>query len=275
MSMLLSIRSFCSLALCIFISAQTPVRADSNLALPFPCPTIEGKPVIESVLDEDLDKDLNQAKDKVAHRDKPIIVAQANLAPEVADVAAAGAVVMKKQKKDEPLITDSLWGNLILDMAYQRDPKIKHIMKRLNLVNAATMGTIAAIAGGTLAQGIITLATLNPPDGRQDSYLPGAIGVGMSGLTLVAFTGRAAINHSLMQKMHERQLEIKHQVEAILAQFESSQGANEAAQLELQSLIGPKATNEWVQLWRSSNVLAQVKPANISLAPKDRIGYIP
>ncbi len=194
------------------------------------------------------------------------LIAQAGTAAEVADIAAVGGVLGKKQK-NEPLITDSLWGNLILDMAYQRDAEIKKLMKQLNLVNIGTMGAISAIAAGTLAQGIITLATLNPPEPLHDSYLPGAIGIGMSGLTLVTFAGRAALNHALVKKMRKRQLAIKHQVEAILAQFESSHGENDEAKTELTALIGQRAAGEWTQLWRSSNVLAEVKQPNISLAP--------
>jgi hypothetical protein len=193
-------------------------------------------------------------------------IAQAGTAAEVADIAAVGAVIGKKQK-NEPLITDSLWGNLVLDMAYQRDAEIKKLVKRLNLVNLGTMGTIAAVAGGTLAQGIIALSVINPPPPQHDSYLPLGIGAGMSGLTLVAFAGRAALNHCLMTRMRNRQLVIKHKVETILAQFESSHGENAEAETELTGLIGKRAANEWAQLWRSSNMLASTKQPNISQMP--------
>jgi hypothetical protein len=199
----------------------------------------------------------------------PVIIAQANAADtasEVADVAVVGAYSGKKQK-NELLITDSLWGNLILDMAYQRDPQLRKIAKRLNIVNFGTMAAITGIAGGTLAQGVIALSVLNPPPPRSDSYLPGAIGVGMSGLTIVTFAGRTVINHVLSKNMRERQLSIKHQVESILAQIESTHGENAEAQSELVALIGERATNEWLQLWRSSNVIATMKLPKISLTP--------
>lgn len=236
-------------AVFIFMTVQCPVRAEVNPDLSFPCPTINGKPVI----DDPTEKSSG-------------LIAQAGTAAEVADIAAAGAVMGKKQK-NEPLITDSLWGNLVLDMAYQRDPEIKKLMKRLNMVNLGTMATITAVAGGTLAQSIIALSVINPPPGLHDSYQPLAIGTGLSGLTLVAFVGRAVLNHCLVKKMRNRQLVIKHQVEAILAQFESSHGDSTETQTELTRLIGERATNEWMQLWRSANVLASVKQPNISLAP--------
>lgn len=190
----------------------------------------------------------------------------ASTAAEVADVAAVGAYSGKK-KKFELLITDSLWGNLILDMAYQRDPELRKIAKHLNIVNFGTMAAITGIAGGTLAQGIIALSVLNPPPPKLDSYQPGAIGVGMSGLTIITFLGRTAFNHVLSKKMRERQLAIKHSVESILAELEATHGENPAAQAKLVALIGERATNEWLQLWRSSNVVAQMKLPSISLTP--------
>jgi hypothetical protein len=234
----------------ILLSTNSSVRAEGSLNLPFPCPTVNGQSVFEN-----------------SNNKNTPLIAQAGTAAEVADIAAIESVVNKKQK-NEPLITDSLWGNLILDMAYQRDAEIKKTMRQLNLVNLGTMGAISAIAAGTLAQGIITLATLNPPAPLHDSYLPGAIGIGMSGITLVTFAGRAALNHCLVKKIHNRQLIIKHQVETILAQFESSHGANDEAQTNLTALIGQRAANEWMQLWRSSNVLAELKQPNISLVPE-------
>jgi len=236
-------------AIFVLMAVQCPVRAEINPDLPLPCPTINGKPVIDD-----------------ATCKSTRLIAQAGTASELADIAAAGAVIGKKQK-NEPLLTDSLWGNLILDMAYQRDPEIKKVVKRLNLVNLGTMATITGVAGGTLAQGIIALSVINPPPGLHDSYQPLAIGTGLSGLTLVAFVGRTVLNHCLFKKMRNRQLVIKHQVEAILTQFESSHGESAEAQTELTKLIGERATNEWMQLWRSANVLASVKQPNISLMP--------
>ena len=194
------------------------------------------------------------------------IIAQAPTGAEISNVAAVGAMSTKKQR-GELLITDSLWGNLILDLAYQRDLELKKLAKRLNLVNWGTTAAVTGIAGGTLAQGIISLATLNPPEGQSDSYLPGAIGIGFAGLTLVTFTGRTVINQVLLRRLRNRQLEIKHQVESILARYESSHGDNEDARRELVSLIGERATNEWVQLWRSSNTLATLKNPGISFSP--------
>jgi hypothetical protein len=200
---------------------------------------------------------------------KEQIIAQASpssTASQISGVAVAGVIAGKKQK-NELLITDSLWGNLILDLAYQRDRQLKKLAKRLNLVNLGTTAAVTGIAGGTLAQAIISLSVLNPPPPLSDSYLPGAVGVGFAGLTIVTFAGRTVLNHVLVKRVRNRQLEIKRTVEAILAQMEATHGESTEAQNALISLIGERATNEWLQLWRSSNTLAQARQPKISLTP--------
>ena len=193
------------------------------------------------------------------------------LGAETADVAAVGALT-GKQAKGELLITDSLWGNLILDLAYQRDPQLRKYAKGMNLINMGTTAAVTGIAGGTLAQGIIALSVLNPPPPKSDSYLPGGIGTGFAGLTLVAFGARTAASYVLAQKLRNRQLAIKHKVESILKRIEDSQGENAEAHASLVVLIGERAANEWFQLWRSSNVLAvQAKPETVSAKPVNKL----
>jgi hypothetical protein len=210
----------------------------------------------------EISANVNQNSVLSSQSDEPTLIAQAGTAAEVADIAAVGSVVTKKQKY-ELLITDSLWGNLILDMAYQRDDQLRKIYKKFALVNMGTMAAVAGIAGGTLAQGVIALATLNPSQGN-DTYLPGAIGIGMSTLTIATFVGRAAVNHHLAKCLRNRQLEIKHQVEAVLAQLEKENGVTSASKNELIALIGERATNEWLQLWTSSNAVASLKVPSVS-----------
>jgi hypothetical protein len=183
---------------------------------------------------------------------KDTVIAQAG---NISAIAAVGSTTGKKGKR-ELLITDSLWGNLILDLAYQRDDKLHALSKQMGFVNAGTTFAIAGIAAGTLAQGVIALSVLNPPPPKSDSYLPGAIGIGMSGLTLIALGARTGASHVVMKQIRNRQLEIKHQVESVLADIEQSGGQSPTARTELISLIGERASNEWLQLWRSSNKLA-------------------
>jgi hypothetical protein len=186
---------------------------------------------------------------------KPTELAQSTSAGNISAVAAVAATTGKKHK-GELLITDSLWGNLILDLAYQRDDKLHSLGKQLGLVNFGTILGITGIAGGTLAQGIIALSVLNPPPPKSDSYLPGSIGIGMSGLTMIALGLRTGASRVILAKIRKRQLEIKHHVESVLAQVEQSNGQSPTARSALLTLIGERATNEWLQLWRSSNKLA-------------------
>lgn len=169
------------------------------------------------------------------------------------------------KKKHVSLLTDSLWGNLILEMAYQRDPELQKIAKKLNLVNIGTMGSIAAIAGGTLAQGISALYVLNPPDGKLDSYAPLDVGVVLSSATLLTFVARLYFNHKLEKRVMDRQLALKTKVETLLHHLEQCNGKCTDAKNQLTDLIGERACREWVQLWQSSHQLAMSGPQRISL----------
>jgi hypothetical protein len=167
--------------------------------------------------------------------------------------------------KSVSLLTDSLWGNLILEMAYQRDPELQKIAKKLNLVNIGTMTSIAGIAGGTLAQGITALYVLNPPDGKPDSYAPLNVGVVLSSATLLTFAARVYFNHRLEKRIMARQLELKTRVESLLHHLEQCNGKCADAKNQLTDLIGERACREWVQLWQSSHQLAMNGPQRISL----------
>jgi hypothetical protein len=252
------------------LSVQCPVRAQLAPDVYTPGVEKENRPAIKA---EEF-----SAANQIEATENASLIAQASgstAGSDIANVALAGASLGKKQK-GELLITDSLWGNLILDLAYQRDPELRQIAKRLNLVNLGTMVAITGIAGGTLTQGIITLATLNPPPPKSDSYLPGGLGVGFAGLTLVTFAARTAINQVLAKQLRNRQLEIKHKVESILSRIESTQGEDPEARSDLIALVGQRATNEWLQLWRSSNVIASLKQPKVSLGPSDLlVGHRP
>ena len=82
-------------------------------------------------------------------------------------------------------------------------------------------------------------AMLNPQQGN-DTYLPGSIGIAMSGLTIATFAGRAIINHHLTKCLRNRQLEIKHKVEAVLARLEEDNGRGTDSKNELVDLIGER-----------------------------------
>ncbi len=172
--------------------------------------------------------------------------------------ACGAEIVLSTDTKDkkELLITDSLWGNLILEMAYQRDNDLAKLAKQMSILNTGTMVSIGAIAAGTLAQGIVSLATLNPPAGMMDSYAPGKIGVPLSGATILTLMARGYFGHKIQSLVREQQLTIKHNVEAVLSHLENSHATCAEARHKLVGLIGERASNEWLQLWYSSHQVA-------------------
>ena len=157
-------------------------------------------------------------------------------------------------------LTDSIWGNMILKMAYQRDPEIQKIAGRLKILNFGTYNALTAIAGGTLAQGVVSMACLNPPAGIEDSCVPGSIGLTLDGLTNIVFTGQAVGTFGYRKKMKARQRKIKERVEALLNHLEFSETKCSEAQSELAELIGDRAAQECLQLWQSSHVTAAILP---------------
>jgi len=170
-----------------------------------------------------------------------------------------------KAGKNKSFLTDSLWGNLILELAYDRDPELSKLAKRARLMNFGTAASVFGIAGGTLAQGISALYVLNPPDGVKDSYAPLNVGVALSGATMLVMAARLLAGHQLAKHIGQRQIQIRDRVQAILAHLESSQGHCASARTQLQDLIGERACNEWIQLWQSSHQLADANGRRISL----------
>jgi hypothetical protein len=198
--------------------------------------------------------------------DKPTLIAQASCATCGTELNALSLMEGTTTKhKDKSILTDSLWGNLILEMAYQRDNGLQRLAKRMNLVNFATMASIGTIATGTLAQGIIALKTLNPQPGFEDSYTPGIIGVTLSSATLMTFVARMYFSRKIQAEVRDRQLSLKKRVETVLFHLEHSHADCSDAQKELTDLIGQRACHEWTQLWQSSHQLAMNSQPRISL----------
>jgi hypothetical protein len=202
----------------------------------------------------------------LAPQEEPILIAQA------ASCASCGSVLdpillmgSASQKKNKSLLTDSLWGNLILEMAYQRDKALQKLAKRMNIVNFGTMASIGTIAGGTLGQGIAALGTLNPPTGHEDSYIPGVIGTTLSMMTIMTFVARMYFNHKMQKDVQDRQIAIRTQVESVLNHLERSETKCPDAQKDLTELIGDRASHEWLQLWQSSHQLAMSHPPRVTL----------
>ena len=196
---------------------------------------------------------------------KPLLIAQAATCASCgADLDPIVLLETLKSPKEASVLTDSLWGNLILELAYQRDPELQKISKKLNLLSIGTMGAIGGIAAGTLAQGISALRVLNPNPGHEDSYTPLIIGTALSTATLMVFAARILVNNKLAKQVSNRQTAIKNHVEAILAHMEKCNGKCDAAKKELTEMIGQRASGEWVDLFQSSHQLAMTSPRKFS-----------
>jgi hypothetical protein len=159
-------------------------------------------------------------------------------------------------ERDRSLLSNSIWGNIILKMAYARDPEVLRLSKKLRITNFGTTTGLAGVAGGTMAQGIVGLAALNPPDGMPDSYAPGIVGLGLETAVLMIFAGGPLVQHKFRKELRARQLAIRQQVEQILQHLEYSKTNCSEAQKELAELVGDRGARDCVELWQSSHQVA-------------------
>jgi hypothetical protein len=160
--------------------------------------------------------------------------------------------------KAKSSLSDSLWGSIILKIAYQRDPEIQKLTRHIEGISLVTDGTTGTVVGGTVGQNIVSMACLNQPPGISDSYLPGSIGLGFSGLTNVVFDSGLLFNWRLRAKIKTRLITIRSRVETILNHLEYSQTACPQAQADLKEIIGERAASDCIQLWRSSHAIASI-----------------
>lgn len=166
-------------------------------------------------------------------------------------------------------VTDSLWGNLLLSMAYRRDAELQKLVKRMGVSNNLFLASIAGVSGLGLAQSITGLATLNNHQAsgsqhshgghghdhssgatsHQESLAPSIMGVIGSGATLMTIGAHVYFEHRYKKKIKTRQQAINHEILQILNALEG--GTNfELVQPKLTSLVGERASREFLQLWR-------------------------
>ncbi len=159
-------------------------------------------------------------------------------------------------------VTDSLWGNLLLSMAYRRDAELKHLVKKMGVSNNLFLASIAGVSGLGLAQSVTGLATLNRAEslgdeahgggGHRESKGASIMGVVGSGVTLLSIGTHVYLEHRYKKQIKARQQIINHQVLHVLEALESG-GNTELVQPQLVSLVGGRATGEFLQLWRAAH----------------------
>jgi hypothetical protein len=180
------------------------------------------------------------------------------------EVCPLTAMDANSPQQNASLLSNSIWGNIILKMAYARDPQVLALAKKIKRTGLGSASALAGVAAGTISQGIVAMAVLNPPEGIQDSYAPGSLGLGLEAAVLMIFAGGPLISHRYKQKLKARQIEIRQNVERILQHLEYSKTDCSAAQKELADLVGDRGAQECVQLWQSSHRLAMTEPPKIS-----------
>jgi len=171
-------------------------------------------------------------------------------------------------ERDRSLLSNSIWGNIILKMAYARDPEVLRLAKKLKITNFGTTTGLATVAGGTMAQGIVSMGTLNPAPGLEDSYTPGMIGVCLEGAVLMILAGGPLVQHKFRKQLKSRQMAIRQRVEQILQHLEYSKTNCSEAQKDLAELVGDRGAGDCVQLWQSSHQVALSTPPKISAVEK-------
>ena len=174
------------------------------------------------------------------------------------EVCPLAAMDTKFTERDPSLLSNSIWGNIILKMAYARDPEVLRLSKKLKITNIGTTTGLGTVAGGTAAQGIVGMATLNPSDGMPDSYAPGITGLALEAGVLMVLAGGPLVQHKFRKQLKTRELAIRREVEAILQHLEFSRTNCEEAQKQLAALIGDRGARECIQLWQSSHQLASL-----------------
>lgn len=112
-----------------------------------------------------------------------------------------------------------------------------------------------------LAQSVTGLATLNRAEsvgdaehggGHRESKGATIMGVVGSGVTLLSIGTHVYLEHRYKKQIKARQQIINHQVLHVLEDLES--GVNqELVQPKLVSLVGERATGEFLQLWRAAH----------------------
>lgn len=163
--------------------------------------------------------------------------------------------------------SDSLWGNLLLSMAYQRDPEIMRLAKKLGRVNTLTLLSVAGVSGLGLAQSIVAYNDIKPQSidvteahhaGGEDhvhipasSKAPATMGIIGSSATIATLGLRAILNKRYCGRLEKRQLVIRQQVEDLLSRLDAD-GQTPGVEQELAGLVGPRASREFIQLWQAS-----------------------
>lgn len=190
---------------------------------------------------------------------------------EGATSAASSLLAEGISNTSEGSVLESLWGSLLVSMAYRRDPAIKTVVKKMNRSNNAFLLSIAGVSGLGLAQNITVLSTLNAHQsagrhheegeghttgGHRESTASSIMGLVGSGITLGSIGVHVYMERRYKRQLERRQHEINEQISHILDQLEQGP-ATDQLQTSLATLVGERGAREFLQLWGATHAEAR------------------
>lgn len=187
-------------------------------------------------------------------------------------MAAAGAAITGTQvltlqgQAKKSILSESLWVNLLLSMAYQRDAQLQKYARRMGQVNTFTLLSVVGVSALGLTQSIVSLH--NTHDARSlevedhngdlhahqeaDSRVPATLGLIGSGATIATLGVKAVWDGVYGHKLAKRQAELQVEVASILEALNAGTPFREISGA-LSSLIGETATQEFQGLWQAAH----------------------
>lgn len=184
----------------------------------------------------------------------------------ISGTSAAPVVATVQGQAVKSVMSTSLWGNMLLSMAYPMDPELQRLVSKMGRVNALTLLSITGVSGLGLAQSVYALNQNKPQhlDVEEhggdhgtvtvpaDSRVPATLGIVGSGVTLATLGLNAVLSKHYSRKLTQRQLIIKEKVDRILIQLKA-QETNAQTRQDLVTLVGEEATDEFLQLWQATH----------------------
>jgi hypothetical protein len=186
-----------------------------------------------------------------------------------AAAAAVGPRVSAGVSKTAAL-TDSLWGNLLLMMAVQRDEEMTRLAKKMKRTQVLSTLSIASALGLGMASSIVSISqnaerVVNVTGAHSvgghdhvhippNSNTPATLSLVGSGVALATLGVQSYLTHRYEKKFQTRQKTLADKLAAILTRLENGE-QSAAVKVDLTPLVGDKAAGEFMQLWDATHSL--------------------
>lgn len=242
-------RIFSTLLALSFLSGQ--------LALPAMAVTSRGTPLTEIMADTHVA--CNACGGSTGAAASGVGAAAAAVQPSVSAGVAKTAV-----------LTDSLWGNLLLMMAVQRDEEMKRLAKKMKRTQVLSTLSIASALGLGMASSIVSISQnaervvnvtgAHTPTGHDhvhippNSNTPATLSLVGSSVALATLGVQSYLNHRYEKRFQTRQKALADRLTDILTRLENGEKTS-TVRPDLAPLVGDKAAGEFIQLWDATHSL--------------------